>query len=176
MSLFKSTKHQEFCLQCNSPLQIRRGKQGLFLGCSAYPACDYLKPLQQSTHIIKNLDEQCPECSYFLQLKQGHFGIFIGCSNYPNCQFTVHEQSEEEEIADCPSCGKHKLVKRTGRSGKVFYGCKGYPECQFSLFDKPLTIHCPQCAFPLSVQKKVKGKLHYQCADKKCQHIFNENE
>lgn len=176
MSLFKSTKHQEFCPQCHSLLQIRRGKQGLFLGCLAYPECDYLKPLQQSTHIIKNLEEQCPECTHPLQLKQGHLGIFIGCSNYPECDFIAQEQSEEEEVADCPKCHKHKLIKRTGRSGKAFYGCRGYPECQFSLFEKPLARSCPKCAFPLAVEKKVKGKLQYQCADKKCQHIFDEKE
>lgn len=175
MSLFKSTKHQEFCPQCHSPLQIRRGKQGLFLGCSAYPECDYLKPLHQASHIIKDLEEKCPECGQHLQLKQGHFGIFIGCSHYPDCQFTVQDQSQEEAVADCPLC-QHKLVKRTGRSGKVFYGCTGYPVCQFSLFDKPVTKTCPQCAFPLAVQKKMKNVLRYRCANKACQHLFDENE
>ena len=62
MVLFKSTKQTETCPQCGSPLQITQGKKGLFLGCSAYPDCDYIKPLHQASHVIKVLDEVCTEC------------------------------------------------------------------------------------------------------------------
>ena len=40
-SLFHHSKQQEYCPQCGAPLQIKQGKKGLFLGCSAYPECDY---------------------------------------------------------------------------------------------------------------------------------------
>ena len=40
-TLFQRIKHEELCPQCGSPLQIKQGKKGLFLGCSAYPECDY---------------------------------------------------------------------------------------------------------------------------------------
>lgn len=174
MSLFKSTKHTEYCPECQSPLQIKRGKQGLFLGCSAYPQCHYLKPLQQTVHIIKDLTEHCPLCGELLQLKQGHFGIFIGCRAYPVCDFTVHEDAPTEAEFDCPQCKTHKLVKRSGRSGKTFYGCAGYPECRFTLNATPLKQPCPQCGFALSVRKKTRGKAQLQCADKLCRHIFDE--
>ncbi|MDH2924473.1 putative DNA topoisomerase [Nicoletella semolina] len=137
MSLFKSTKKTEFCPECQAPLHIRRGKQGLFLGCSAYPECSYLKPLQQISHIVKTLDEICPQCGKLLQLKSGHFGLFIGCSDYPNCHFIVTHESEQKETFSCPACNKHQLVERVGRSGKVFWGCEGYPECRFTLSTKP---------------------------------------
>ncbi|MFK5131267.1 topoisomerase DNA-binding C4 zinc finger domain-containing protein, partial [Glaesserella parasuis] len=165
MSLFKSTKQTELCPQCHSPLQLKRGKQGLFLGCSSYPQCDYLKPIHQASHIIKTLDEQCPECQSPLQLKQGHFGMFIGCSQYPDCHFTVHEEAEIEEEFDCPECQKHKLVARTGRSGKTFYGCSGFPECKFTLPTKPIKQQCPQCLGELATIKKVRGKSYFLCAN-----------
>lgn len=172
MSLFESSKQQEICPECHSDLQIKRGKQGLFLGCSNYPKCNYIKPLQQSSHIIKTLDEPCPECGFALQLKQGAFGIFIGCSNYPDCRFVVQEKSEEseEESWQCPECKKAQLVKRTGRSGRSFYGCSGYPKCKFTLATKPIARQCPKCGFALAIAKK----QQYQCANKSCQHIFNE--
>lgn len=176
MSLFKSTKQTELCPQCHSPLQLKRGKQGLFLGCSGYPQCDYLKPIHQASHIIKTLDEQCPECQSPLQLKQGHFGMFIGCSQYPDCHFTVHEEAEIEEEFDCPECQTHKLVARTGRSGKTFYGCSGFPECKFTLPTKPIKQQCPQCLGELATIKKVRGKSHFLCANRKCQHLFSESE
>ncbi|AHG86996.1 DNA topoisomerase family protein [Bibersteinia trehalosi] len=170
MSLFESSKQREICPECGAMLQIKRGKQGLFLGCSAYPQCHYIKPLQQSYHIIKTLDEPCPDCNALLQLKQGSFGIFIGCSDYPNCRFVVHEQVEQEEEFDCPECSTGKLVKRTGRSGKAFYACNAYPKCKFTLAIKPVKRCCPECNYPLALAQK----QQYQCANKLCQHIFNE--
>lgn len=169
MSLFKSTKQAEICPQCQAELQIKKGKQGLFLGCSNYPACDYLKPLHQTNHIIKQLTEICPECGLPLQLKQGSFGIFIGCSGYPDCHFIVQEQAEQEEKFDCPECGS-ALVSRKGRSGKHFYGCSRFPQCKFTLPTKPVRKTCPQCQCSLALSKR--GK--YQCVNKSCQHIFND--
>jgi len=94
--LFQHTKHEEHCPQCGALLQIKQGKKGLFLGCSAYPQCDYLKPLQASNEVktLKILEQTCPQCGHLLALKQGHFGMFIGCSNYPECHFVVHEEAE----------------------------------------------------------------------------------
>jgi len=97
-SLFQHTKHEEYCPQCGAPLQMKQGKKGLFLGCSAYPSCDYLRPLHKVEHkVLKELDETCPQCGNPLQLKQGAFGMFIGCSHYPDCDFVVHEQQDEEQ-------------------------------------------------------------------------------
>lgn len=172
MSLFESTKQITYCPECHFPLQIKRGKQGLFLGCTNYPQCHYVKPLHQTAHIIKTLDEPCPQCHSLLQLKQGSFGIFIGCSQYPECDFVVHEQTAKNENPDCPECKQHKLVARTGRSGKTFYGCGGYPKCKFTIAAKPIEKACPKCAYPLVMAKK----QQYQCANKACQHLFSENE
>lgn len=175
MSLFKSTKQEEHCPECGALLQIKQGKYGLFLGCSRYPDCSYIRPLHQSSHVIKTLDEICPECSHFLQIKQGQNGMFIGCSNYPECHFIVQEEQEKpEESWLCPECNKHHLVPRKGRTGKIFYGCEGYPKCRFTLAAKPIEKECPACHFSLAVLRK--GKKGYQCANKACQHIFEERE
>ncbi|QLB15250.1 hypothetical protein A6B39_07165 [Mannheimia granulomatis] len=170
MALFKSTKQTEKCLECGSALQLKQGKKGLFWGCSAYPECDYIKPLHQASHIIKELDELCPECGGKLQLKQGNYGIFIGCSNYPECHFIVQEESEVEEELDCPECKTYKLVARRGRFGKTFYGCAGFPECKFTLASKPIKQQCSECSCELAIIKKVRGKQIYICANKECLH------
>lgn len=176
MAIFKSTKQIEFCPQCDSPLQLKQGKKGLFLGCSGYPICDYIKPLSQQNHIIKELEECCPVCGYKLQLKQGSYGIFIGCSHYPECDFIVHEEVEEKETFDCPECKKHKLVSRKGRSGKAFYGCTGFPDCKFTLASKPVFHRCSECDYNLALIKKIRGKQVYLCANKHCQHLMPMQE
>lgn len=170
MVLFKSTKQVELCPQCHSSLQLKQGKKGLFLGCSTYPKCDYIKPLHHENHIIKKLEECCPECGHYLQLKQGSYGIFIGCSNYPECHFIVHEEAEVEEEFDCPECKQNKLITRKGRLGKTFYGCSGFPGCKFTLPTQPIKQQCEKCGCELATIKKIKGKQYTICANKSCQH------
>ncbi|TCP94913.1 putative DNA topoisomerase [Cricetibacter osteomyelitidis] len=175
-SLFTPSKQQEHCPQCGSPLQLKQGKKGLFLGCSAYPDCDYLKPLHShSEHkIIKELTESCPECGEHLQLKQGSFGMFIGCSGYPACHFIVHEQAESETPQyPCPECGKGHLIARKGRQGKTFYGCDNYPKCKFTLSNEPHLITCPQCGGELcTIKKQSEQYITWQCAKRACRHLF----
>lgn len=176
--LFQPTKHQEYCPKCGSLLQIKQGKKGRFLGCSAYPQCDYLKPLHPQTElkILKNLPQNCPECGHSLQLKQGHFGIFIGCSQYPQCHYIVHDQAEiSPEIIPCPQCQKGNLVARRGRQGKLFYGCDRFPECNFTLPSKPYQINCPKCGFKLcTLKKETANSRIFLCANKACRHSFEE--
>ena len=173
-SLFHHTKQEEYCPKCGSLLQIKQGKKGLFLGCSAYPQCDYLRPLQRTEHkVLKTLDETCPKCGHLLQLKQGTFGMFIGCSAYPECDFVVRDEEEPEQLIPCPECQKGHLVARRGRQGKTFYGCNNFPHCKFSLPTKPYAVPCPQCHFPLSLLKSEQEESKtLQCANKTCRHIF----
>lgn len=65
---------------------------------------------------------------------------------------------------DCPTCKKHKLVIRYGKSGE-FLGCAGYPECKFTANfvrgadgsitmtkrEEPVVLDqkCPKCGKPL---------------------------
>ena len=178
--LFHHHKQQQHCPQCGALLQMKQGKKGLFLGCSAYPACDYLKPLHphNESKIIKQLEQSCPECGHYLVLKQGHFGMFIGCSNYPACHFIVHEESEnEEQTVPCPECRQGQLVARRGRQGKYFYGCDRFPQCKFTLSHRPYPQPCPSCGYPLSLLKNAaKSDRTFVCANKICKHQFEAEE
>ncbi|MCK3657995.1 hypothetical protein A4G18_04530 [Pasteurellaceae bacterium Pebbles2] len=174
--LFQHHKQQEHCPKCGSPLQMRHGKKGLFLGCTAFPQCDYLKPLHahSETKILKELDETCPECAQPLQVKQGSFGLFIGCSGYPDCHFIVHEESPtSDDHFPCPECHQGELVARTGRQGKTFYGCNQFPRCKFTLASQPYAVTCPHCAGTLATLKK-SSKTHrtFLCANRHCKQLF----
>ena len=127
-----STHHEktsEACPKCASPLHIRNGKQGPFLGCSAYPVCDYLRPLHEKSEVKKVLTgSSCPLCQNELVLKQGRFGLFIGCTDYPNCEHTAQlseqnkpvEEALKEDSVPCPSCKSGHLIARQSRFGKPF--------------------------------------------------------
>lgn len=165
------------CPECSSQLQFRRGKHGVFLGCSRYPDCHFIKPTHQiDGHVIKPLATPCPKCARELLLKQGRYGMFIGCEGFPDCDFLTSateladEGPSDNEGAECPECGKAHLVKRHNRFGKIFYGCENYPKCQFALNSQPILGRCIKCAGGLLIEKKRQNLNGYQCVNKDCNH------
>jgi putative DNA topoisomerase len=172
-----TTTHQksvEHCPDCGLPLHIRNGKQGAFLGCTGYPECGYLKPLHEKSEVKKVLaGTSCPLCSKELVLKQGRYGLFIGCSGYPTCEHTAQlnetpaqEQKHDEVI--CPSCKKGKLIQRQSRYGKTFYACDNYPSCKYVVNDKPVNEFCPDCHWPILVERKTSASFRIICPKKGC--------
>ncbi|TEW52160.1 DNA topoisomerase family protein [Psychromonas algicola] len=170
-------KVTEACPKCASPLHIRNGKQGPFLGCSAYPECDYLRPLHEKSEVKKVLTgSSCPLCKNELVLKQGRFGLFIGCSDYPNCEHTAQlseqnkpqENPEKEQSIACPSCKNGHLIQRQSRFGKTFYACDNYPACKYAVNDKPVNEPCPECDWPIMVERKTNTALRLICPKKSC--------
>lgn len=175
-----STHHEktsEACPKCASPLHIRNGKQGPFLGCSAYPVCDYLRPLHEKSEVKKVLTgSSCPLCQHELVLKQGRFGLFIGCTDYPNCEHTAQlseqnkpvEEAPKEDSVPCPSCKSGHLIARQSRFGKTFYACDNYPDCKYAVNDKPVNEFCPECKWPILVERKTATAKRIICPKKGC--------
>ena len=175
-----STHHEktsEACPKCASPLHIRNGKQGPFLGCSAYPECDYLRPLHEKSDVKKVLTgSSCPLCQNELVLKQGRFGLFIGCTDYPTCEHTAQlseqnkpvEEALKEDSVPCPSCKSGHLIARQSRFGKTFYACDNYPDCKYAVNDKPVNEFCPECKWPILVERKTATAKRIICPKKGC--------
>ena len=62
-----TVRNNESCPKCGAELVIRSGKHGPFLGCSQYPACDYVRPLKSSAdgHIVKVLEGHVAQIWYY---------------------------------------------------------------------------------------------------------------
>lgn len=170
-------KISEACPKCASPLHIRNGKQGPFIGCSNYPECNYLRPLHEKSDIKKVLTgSSCPLCQLELVLKQGRFGLFIGCSGYPLCEHTAQlseanatpESTPKTLRVTCPSCRNGQLIKRQSRFGKTFYACDNYPTCKYAVNDNPVNEFCPECHWPIMVERKTTSTLRIICPKKGC--------
>ncbi|MDG6897516.1 hypothetical protein A6A19_05860 [Actinobacillus delphinicola] len=177
-SLFSPHKQEEYCPKCGKVLQIKQSKRSLFLGCTGYPECDYLKPLRTASQfqIIHDLPEPCPKCGENLQLKQGTYGMFIGCSAYPDCDYVLHHQVQEtpSEKYPCPLCQKGQLVLRRSRFGKSFYGCDQFPKCKMIINEKPVFQTCPDCHGQLALLKKItEHHRSFQCVNPHCEKTFD---
>lgn len=156
------------CQKCGSPLVVKWGKTGSFLGCSAYPDCSFTSPFKRVDGEIvleeaKKIPEtKCSSCGADMVLKRGRFGEFLGCSRYPDCSNTMPMPTDVK----CPKtgCGGDVVAKRTKR-GKAFYGCSRYPDCDFVSWQKPVAKKCDSCDSPYLLEKVTKDGVAYSCPD-----------
>ncbi len=165
-------KLDEECPTCGKPLSIRLGRRGRFIGCTAYPDCDYTRNLNddgESTASEVIEDRKCPECKNDLVIKHGKYGKFIGCSNYPNCKHMEPlEKPVDTEVA-CPKCKEGTIFKRKSRRGKIFYSCGRYPDCEYAIWYKPVAEPCPKCEWPILSIKVTKRKgAEKVCPQQEC--------
>ncbi len=158
------------CELCGSLMEIRWGKYGEFLSCSAFPQCKnakmFVRDEEGRIKIVKeNTDERCPKCGGPMVVKEGKFGRFLACERYPECDGTKPLGTGVK----CPveGCGG-EIVERRTRKGRTFYGCSRYPECNFVLWQRPVPRPCPQCGSPYLLEAKRRGKTLLICPDKGC--------
>ena len=100
------------CPLCQAELLVRWGKNGEFLGCSAYPKCPFTgeftrnpqgrlvfapgtapsqgeaAPGGEAPALGGSPGLTCPKCGKDLTVRRGRLGEFLGCSGYPKCTFT----------------------------------------------------------------------------------------
>ncbi len=70
-------------------LVLREGRFGMFISCSRYPKCKFIKEDEEEKK-RKMTDVKCPMCKDgFMMERRGRFGIFYSCSNYPECKNAI---------------------------------------------------------------------------------------
>jgi DNA topoisomerase-1 len=111
----------EKCEKCEAPMQMRKGRFGMFKSCSRYPECKFTRPV--------TLGVKCPQegCGGELVSRTSKRGrTFYGCTKYPECKFTSWVKPAGE---DCPTCGTYMVERRT-RKGLEAVVCSK-KECGF---------------------------------------------
>ena len=161
------------CPQCDNKLQLKHSKHGAFLGCSAYPSCEYMQPLQPQESSIKQIlaGTNCPECGNELALKQSKYGLFVGCTNFPQCNYIAKLNEPEQTTTTnctCPICKTGEMVERQSKFGKTFYACNQYPKCSFAVNYPPQQGACQYCGFELLLERNFAIGKNLICAKKSC--------
>ncbi len=149
------------CPECGQGnLVIKLGRFGRFYGCSRYPECRYMAPLEEDAKEREEAeasatDEKCPKCDAPMTVKRGRFGMFLACTRYPECKGT--KPLVKSTGVTCPKCKKGELSEKKTKRGKIFYGCSAYPECDFASWQEPVKEPCPKCKN--LVTKRGKNKI-----------------
>ncbi len=115
------------CPKCGSPLWIRAGRYGKFIGCSAYPKCKHIEPLEKPA----DTGVSCPKCNAgtLLKRKSRYGKIFYSCSTYPKCDYAVWNAPLAET---CPDCGWPVLTIKTTKRRGTEKVCP-QKECKFAV-------------------------------------------
>jgi DNA topoisomerase I len=163
----------EDCPKCGKKLSSRLGRSGRFIGCTAYPECDYTRNIdgEESENNEPEVVEgrQCPKCESDLWVRTGRYGKFIGCSSYPKCKHIESLEQPTNTGVTCPQCNKGEILTRKSRRGKIFYSCSGYPDCDYALWNEPLAETCPDCQWPILTVKTTKSRgTEKVCPQKEC--------
>ncbi|HSL24381.1 MAG TPA: type I DNA topoisomerase [Vicinamibacterales bacterium] len=160
------------CDKCGSAMVIKAGKFGLFLACSAYPACENTRELEAPEQTADDLSEECENCGRPMVVKRGRFGQFLACTGYPECKTTRKllntkqglTAAKPDQVLDekCPECGSNLVVKH-GRYGE-FTACSNYPKCRY-VKHKTTGVMCPKGDGGELVERKSRrGKAFYGCS------------
>ena len=101
------------CPKCESALVLKSGPYGKFIGCSNYPKCRFIEPLEKP----KDSGVECPECKKgsLIERKSRYGKLFYSCNTYPDCKYAVWNPPVNEP---CPKCKWPLLtIKITKRRG-----------------------------------------------------------
>ena len=104
----------EKCEKCGAPMVLKRGRFGRFLGCSKYPDCKGIKPINNKTGV------KCPKCKKgeLVEKTTKRGRTFYACDQYPKCDHAVWNKPvgickkcdgvmvEKKEGPECVECGK----------------------------------------------------------------------
>lgn len=166
-------KIEEKCPECQSDLSIRLGRQGLFIGCTAYPDCRYTRNVNDEKRTNETVEgRKCPDCHSDLVIKAGRFGKFIGCSNYPDCHHIEPLEKPKDTHVLCPKCKQGNLLQRKSRRNKIFYSCERYPDCTYALWNEPVAEACPLCHWPILSIKITKSRgTEKVCPQQNCKFV-----
>src|SRR5262245_44832868 len=113
------------CELYGRPMLLRSGKFGKFLGCSGYPECKNIQPLQKPL----DLGIKCPESKEGnIKERKSRWGkVFYGCDKYPECKFASWDKPMPTPCPDCDSpILVEKVLKRTGRTHRCYKKECGY--------------------------------------------------
>jgi DNA topoisomerase-1 len=119
------------CPECGSPLHIKVGRYGKFIGCSGYPKCKHIEPLVKP----KDMGILCPECGKgnLLERRSRRGKMFYSCATYPKCKYAVWNPPVEEP---CPKCGWPILTLKTTKRRGVEKVCP-QKECDYAVQIEP---------------------------------------
>jgi DNA topoisomerase-1 len=131
------------CPKCeHGELLYKFGKAGRFIGCNAYPECDFIENIHkpgEEEYLAKLKAEHegkpCPAGGTIV-VKNGRFGPFLSSSLYPEVKWIgkildpkTAELEKKHGGAKCDQCETGIMHVKNSKRGP-FLACDKYPDCK----------------------------------------------
>lgn len=104
------------CPKCESPMKMRFGKFGAFLGCTRYPECRGIVNIPKKDELPAKEMPTCPAhgCDGKMVQRRSRFGKpFFSCSNFPDCDVIVNNLDDlDEKYQDHPKTAYVSKAKK----------------------------------------------------------------
>ena len=104
------------CPKCGSPMKMRFGRFGPFLGCTKYPECHGIVNIPKKDEIPAKDMPTCPAlgCDGKMVQRRSRFGKpFFSCSNFPDCDVIVNNLDDlNEKYPDHPKTAYVRKAKK----------------------------------------------------------------
>ena len=113
----------ETCPQCGEgTLTTKRGRFGVFVGCSRYPECNYIKKDGPPPPDPLPFEVVCPkhgDGTLVARRARRTGNVFWGCSRYPKCDFTTNDEptGAVHDASDAAHADGRGSVARKGEAG-----------------------------------------------------------
>ncbi|MCF6765080.1 type I DNA topoisomerase [Thiotrichales bacterium 19S3-7] len=113
------------CPECQHDLLIKQGRYGKFIGCSNYPNCKHMEPLEKP----KDTGVHCPKCKTgeIVEKKSRRGKVFYACNGYPKCKYSLWYPPHDEA---CPKCNWPIVIIKTTKKRGVEKLCP-QEDCDF---------------------------------------------
>lgn len=107
---------EQHCPKCDSPMKLRFGRFGPFLGCTKYPECHGIVNIPRKDEIPAKDMPTCPAlgCDGKMVQRRSRFGKpFFSCSTFPDCDVIVNNLDDlAEKYPDHPKTPYVKKEKK----------------------------------------------------------------
>ncbi len=104
------------CPKCDSPMKMRFGKFGPFLGCTKYPECRGIVNIPKKDEMPSKDMPTCAAlgCDGKMVQRRSRFGKpFFSCSNFPDCDVIVNNLDDlEQKYQDHPKTAYVSKAKK----------------------------------------------------------------
>ena len=152
----------EKCAKCGAPMDLRNGRYGPYLACTAFPTCRNIVSVPggsselaagsaPATKRTTSKRASASERTGAAGAKKSKSRAKSGASTARSKNASGSVAGVVSEIAPCHECGSPMQLRRS-KNGE-FYGCTNYPACRATR-PVPLGLKCPQCGEGDIAQRK----------------------
>lgn len=159
----KDVAIEETCEKCGGKMVVKHSRFGKFLACTSYPECSHTRSLSGKKE--KETEVVCKKCSQTMAIYISPNNNFYAICRECSAGFPLHVLNQyrfPDLDFTCEKCSAKMVLRKKRKNADRFLGCKNFPKCRNV---KPFDTGIPCGEKGTFVEKRIRGKIAYQCSE-----------